>query len=289
MIWFFLSNGLINGSLIAITALGFAIVYNTTRIFHIAYAALYTWAGYVFYWLYVINGFNFFLSVAIVVVFTVFLSILCEKLVYQPLSKKERSPNTLMISSIGILIVLVNLIALIFGNTPRIFPHNGFDLSEFSFYFISGIPFISFIVFNLTMILFFIILKYSSLGIKTRALRDDILLSHVFGIDTYRLRYILFGISGFLVAIAASFRSLDVGINPYVGLPVFIYAFVALVIGGVGRFEGPLLGGFILGILQALVEYFVDNKWVMLVTFGILMIFLIFRPEGLIPERKRVY
>jgi branched-chain amino acid transport system permease protein len=62
---------------------------------------------------------------------------------------------------------------------------------------------------------------------------------------------------------------------------------VALIIGGVGRFEGPLLGGFLLGILQALVVWKFSSRWVEAITFAVLIVFLIFRPQGILGERKR--
>jgi len=92
-----------------------------------------------------------------------------------------------------------------------------------------------------------------------------------------------------MVAFAAAFRAIDVGLNPGIGLPVFINAFVAIVIGGIGRFEGVIIGAFVLGILQSLAAYFIDSQWVVLFTFIILVLFIIYKPEGLIPERKRAY
>ena len=285
----FLMNGLINGSLIALLALGFALVYNTTRVFHIAYAALYTIAGYMMYLFFVIKDFPFSISLLLVILITCLLSMGMEYFVYKPLSKKGNPPNTLMISSIGMLILLINLLIVLFGNDPKIFPYQALISSTFRIGNVAALPAISFLV-NLGLILiFFVLLKFSRLGIMIRSLRDNELMSGVFGVDTYRLRLFLFALSGAMVAVAAAFRSMDVGVNPHVGMPIFINAFVALVIGGIGRFEGPIFGAFILGILQSLAEYFMDSQWVVLFTFLILILFVIYKPEGLIPERQRAY
>ena len=84
-------------------------------------------------------------------------------------------------------------------------------------------------------------------------------------------------------------NALDIGINPHLGIPIFINAFVAMVIGGIGRFDGPVIGGILLGVLQAMTEYFFDSQWVMMVTFILLIIFLFIRPQGLIPEKSRAF
>jgi len=285
----FLLNGLVNGSLIALVALGFALVYNTTRIFHIAYAALYTMGAYLMYWLLIINNFPFLIALFLTIVAVSISSMAMEFLVYKPLSKRDRPPNTLMISSIGMLILLVNFMVLSFGTDPKIFPPETIVLPNLRIGNITSIPALSFIV-NMSLLLAFIlVLKFTRLGIMIRALRDNALMSRVFGINTFRLRLLLFGLSGVMVAFAAAFRAIDVGVNPGIGLPVFINAFVAIVIGGIGRFEGVVIGAFVLGILQSLAAYFIDSQWVVLVTFIILVLFIIYKPEGLIPERKRAY
>ena len=120
-------------------------------------------------------------------------------------------------------------------------------------------------------------------------MRDSRELSQLYGIKVDYLVLLLFGISGVLVGIAASLRTLDLGINPYVGISMFINGFVALVIGGIGRFEGAIAGGILLGILQVVFSYIFDSKWVMMLTFIILIMFLMYKPEGIIPEKQRSF
>jgi branched-chain amino acid transport system permease protein len=289
MLFNFLLNGLVSGSLIAVVALGFALVYNTTRIFHIAYAGLYTLGGYLMFWFLETLGLSFLPSLVLTLGLVSFTSLLMEYLVYKPLSLRNRPHSTLMISSIGLFILLVNAILLFFGPNPWILRPDILNMPDMKIGNLSSLPLLAFFC-NLVMILAFILLlKFTRLGIMIRALRDNAMMSSVFGVNTYRVRLLLFAISGLMVALAAAFRALDVGINPQVGLPVFINAFVALVIGGIGRFEGPVIGAFILGILQSLATYFIDSHWVVLVTFVILVLFILYKPEGLVPERQRAY
>ena len=285
----FLANGLINGSLIALVALGFALVYNTIRVFHIAYAGIYLWAGYVMWFFSTRLHWPLVLAVLMAIFASSILGILIQGLVYRPLMGKGRTQDASMISSLGVLIFLVSLVELLFGNSPlyldfepgrTIFGH-GFPVTAFRIYqFLAGITAIS---------AFYLLLKYTHLGINIRALRDNEILSRLHGVDTRAVRLLLYVLSGTMVGLAASLGALDVGINPHLGIPVFINAFVALVIGGVGRFDGPVAGGIILGLLQSMTEYFFDSRWMMMVTFIVLIIFLAIKPKGLFPERTRAF
>ncbi|MCK4570014.1 MAG: branched-chain amino acid ABC transporter permease [Bacteroidales bacterium] len=289
MILQFLGNGIVNGSLIAITALGFSLVYNTTRVFHIAYAGIYVWAGYVLYVFMDYLHWPVITSFLMAILAAALLSVSCEAFLYAPLMRRGRSQNAIMISSVGMLILLVSLSELFFGNVARYpdFSLSGTFLDNKLFF--SGIRLISLLVCMTMLGLFFLFLNYSKMGIRIRALRDDELLSRVFGIKTGRLKVFLFILSGVFVATASGLSGLDVGINPHLGIPVFINAFVALVIGGIGRFDGPVLGGLLLGIIQAMTEYFFDSRWVMMLTFILLLLFLLIRPKGLIPEKSRTF
>ena len=289
MILQFLGNGIVNGSLIALTALGFSLVYNTTRIFHIAYAGIYVWAGYILYVFMEYLHWPLIASFLMAIVAAAVLSVSCEAFLYAPLIKRGRSHNSIMISSVGMLILLVSLSELFFGNVAR---YPDFKLSgtmlEYGF-FLSGYRLLSLMVCLMLMGSFFLYLKYSVMGIRIRALRDNETLSRVLGVRTKKLKKFLFLLSGVFVATAAGLSGLDVGINPHLGIPIFINAFVALVIGGIGRFDGPVIGGILLGVLQAMTEYFFDSRWVMMVTFIMLLLFLLIRPQGIIPEKSRAF
>lgn len=280
-----LGNGIINGSIIAVASLGFALVYQTSRIFHIAYAGLYTLAGYLFYYFFQLHGWYFIPALAVAVMLTGLVSLACEWMVYRPLERRNTGPTSLMVASIGLLIILVSSMELLFGSSPRIITAH--DLVPA---ITSGYPANRVLLFASNMVLIItltLILQKTRFGVIIRSLRDDVILAKISGINDQRYRTWIFLISGVLIAIIASFQSLDLGMNPSVGLPVFINAFIAMIIGGSGRFEGPVIGGFTLGLVQSLSEYFTESQWVVLVTFMILLGFLIFKPEGLLPERRR--
>ena len=283
-----LANGIILGSIYSLVALGFALVYNTTRIFHIAYAAIYMFSSYMILSFYKTLQLPLLLAFILAVIFTIVLSILIEKIVYLPLAKGKSSLNVVLISSIGIMIVVVNTIAMFYGNETQILNPNISKSITLGSIILTHTQLAQLFVSLFLIGLFLIFLKYSKFGIKTRAMRDDDVLCTVFGMDINRMRLNLFGLSAFFAAVGSGLVAYDVGMDPYVGMPMLLNAVVALIIGGVGRFEAPILGGFIIGILQSLAVWAFSSRWQDAVTFTLLIIFLLVRPQGLLGEKQRV-
>jgi len=287
MIFQFLINGIIIGSIYSLVSLGFALVYNTTRIFHIAYAVLYMVCPYFILTFYSHLGLPLLFSFMIAVSMTIILSLVMEIFIYQPLSKKESSPNIIMISSIGIMIIVINAIALLYGNETKILNQDISETVAFSGIIITYTQLAQFLISVLLLVGFLIFLKFSKFGIKTRAMRDDYVLCSVFGVDIFKMRLLLFTLSAFFASVGGGLVAYDVGMDPYVGMPMLLNAVVALIIGGIGRFEAPVVGGFIIGILQALSVWAFSARWQDAITFSVLILFLLFKPEGLLGEKQR--
>ena len=117
---------------------------------------------------------------------------------------------------------------------------------------------------------------------------DNNFLAEVIGIDIWRLRMIMITIGSLLAAIAGILISSDVGMDPWSGMSMLLAGAVAMIIGGVEKWEGALVGGLLLGILQALAIWKLSARWQDTVTFLVLFIFLLFKPEGILSSKKRV-
>jgi len=283
----FIINGIIIGSIYSLVSLGFALVYNTTKIFHIAYAVIYMFCPYMILTFYSDLGYPLLLSFLIAIVITILLSLLMEIIVYKPLSRKNSSSNIVMISSIGIMIIVINAIALLYGNETKILNQDISKTISFGNVIITYTQLAQFLISSFLLAAFILFLKFTKFGIKTRAMRDDDVLCSVFGTDIYKMRLTLFTLSAFFAAIGGGLVAYDVGMDPYVGMPMLLNAVVALIIGGIGRFEAPILGGFIIGILQSLSVWAFSARWQDAVTFTLLILFLLFRPQGLLGEKRR--
>jgi len=283
----FIINGIIIGSIYSLVSLGFALVYNTTKIFHIAYAVIYMFCPYMILTFYSALGYPLLLSFLIAIVITILLSLLMEIIVYKPLSRKNSSSNIVMISSIGIMIIIINAIALLYGNETKILNQDISKTISFGNVIITYTQLAQFLISSFLLAAFILFLKFTKFGIKTRAMRDDDILCSLFGTDIYKMRLTLFTLSAFFAAIGGGLVAYDVGMDPYVGMPMLLNAVVALIIGGIGRFEAPILGGFIIGILQSLSVWAFSARWQDAVTFTLLILFLLFRPQGLLGEKRR--
>jgi len=287
MYWQLICNGIISGTLLAVLAIGYALVYNITRIFHIAYAVLFIVAPY---FVLALNnaGINIFFEAIIALVGTAVLSIIMELLIYRPLKNKNSSLNVYLISSVGFMIVIINLIALIFGNETKIIRRGISNSVEFGSVLLTNTQLLQFGVSACLILIFLLFLKFTKFGLTTRALRDDEYLCSLFAVDIKKLRIYIFALSGLFAAIAGILSAYDVGMTPYIGMPMLLNAIVALIIGGIGKFHTAIYGAFIIGILQALTVGFFSANWKEAVTFVVLVIFLLIRPQGIFGEKQRI-
>ena len=284
----FIVNGIVTGCLYAALALGFALVYNTTRIFHVAYGALYILGAYLAYLFLVRLHLPLVVSLGLTFVMTGLAGVVLERLVYVPLLKQKSSALILLLTSLGVYIATIPVAAMAFGPDPvqlRSDVETSFRLGGI---ILTRIQLIQAGSSLLALFLLFAVLRLTRLGRTIRALRDDPTLVALLGNDTPRLRSIIFALSSVMAGLIAILSALDIGIEPNAGLPALLTALVAMIIGGVGSFEGALAGGFSLSLLQSLIIWQSSPLWSDAVTFGVLILFLLFRPQGVLGTRKRL-
>lgn len=284
----YIVNGLVTGVLYSLMAIGFALVYNTTKVFHIAAAGIYVFAAYMFY------SFSRFLplipSALIAIVLTMGFSLLTELLVYRPLWKRKASNNVAMIASIGMMTVIVNTLSLCYGDNNQAINQIKFkNVVDQAFLKITYPQTWQFVVGVIVIIVFLVFIGRKGWGTQIRALSANASLYETMGYSTSRTRTIAFLLAGALMAISSCLNSFEAGIAPGVGMEVLVYAMVAMIIGGVGRFGTCVIGGILLGVLQAIVcqSSEIPTIWQTSVTFVVLLLFLFFRPQGIAGYKQR--
>lgn len=287
MIGQFLVNGIITGVLYSLLAIGFALVYNTTKLFHIVAAAIYVFAAYMFYLFAVPMGLPIIVASLIAILLTMGLSLLTDVSVYRPLKNRKASNNVAMIASIGMMTVIVNLLAMFFGNETKVIDntiHRSFSLGSI---IITTPQMWQLVVGGVVIVLFLVFIGMTTWGIRFRALNADSVLYETMGYDTSRTRTFVFLMSGAFIAIGSCLTVYDIGLDPHMGMNVLINAMVAMIIGGMGRFSTCVIGGITLGILQALTVYQFSSNWQNAVTFVLLLILLFLRPQGIAGYKQR--
>lgn len=283
----FLINGVVDGVVLSVITLGFSLVYFTSRIFHIAYAFLFVLGGYTLYSFYTHLAIPLLPSIGLTIIVCAFFSWFIDKFFYQNFEKKGATHNILLIASLGIFIIGINSLAYFFGPGQVILSK---DLSEsilIAGQIITHNKITQLTTCMFTIILVLVLLYKTNIGLMIRAFRDNAKLMGILGYNTKNVRGRVFILSGILIAIPACLLSFDKGVDPYLGMPVFLNAVVAMIIGGTGDFKAPIIGAFILSLSQAIVIYFLDAKWEPLVTFVILIIFLLFLPSGIFKQTER--
>lgn len=293
-----LINGLITGAVYALVALGFSLIYRSTKIFHIAHAAVFTSAAYFLYMFHIQAHMGMLLSIILSLICSGILGILMEIIVYRPLFREEASSSVMLISSIGIMTIVINTIAMLWGNETKIIVSGISEVKKFSNPFAGTESAFEEIILTvpqlyqlgisvLTILLVLAVLKYTKFGKKINAICNNDRLVEIFGIPLTRYRVMIFFIGSVMAGLGSVLFAVDFGMDPYVGMPVLLIAAVAVIVGGVDYFLGAVLGGFLMGFAKALVVWKMSAKWENMIVFLLLILFLLFRPEGILSRKKR--
>ena len=273
MIVQFIINGLITGVLYSLVAVGFALVYNTTKLFHLVAAALYVFAAFMFYSFAVLLEVPLWVAAVVAIFLTMGLSLLTDVSVYRPLKKRHASGNVAMIASIGMMTVIVNVLALFYGKEAKVIDNQTHQVFSMG---------------NVLLTIFLLFLGRSNLGVRLKALSADSVLYETLGYDINRTRTWVFLFSGAFIALGSCLTVYDVGMDLNMGMNVLINAMVAMIIGGVGRLGACVIGGLSLGLLQSLTVYLFSANWQSAVTFLLLLLLLLLRPQGIAGYKQRV-
>ncbi|MEW6419336.1 MAG: branched-chain amino acid ABC transporter permease [Nitrospirota bacterium] len=284
----FVFNGIISGSLIAIMAIGFWFIYRAINLFHIAHGAVYTVSAYIFYSLYASRGNPLPLAFLLSLISGAILGLAMYFAVYRPLEKKSASAGIKFISSLAIYIFVVNVIALIYGNETKIFSEGISDSLNFSGIILTKIQLYQFLSLLILFILSYFFVQGTKAGRAIRAIGDNPLLFKAIGLNERWTKGMVFCIGSAIAAIASILTGLDVGIDPHIGMFALLNAIVAVIIGGVKKLEGVVLGAFLIGIMQNVFIWQFSARWESAVTFLILVIVLLYKSGGLFIVRRRV-
>jgi branched-chain amino acid transport system permease protein len=282
-----LINGLISGSAIALLALAFQTVYLTTRVFFIALGGLYSAAPYFALAVEEVGGMA--LAVLVSIVGGASLSVLCEWASHARLARRGASDGAQLIASLGIYIVIVQVIAMVWGNDTKTLRMGLDATTEFGDdLVVTGAQWVTLVAAIVSIGGFALFLLRSNLGLRLRALADNPIQFALFGynIDSHRL--LAFALGGLFASISALATAYDIGFDPYAGLHAVLLAVVAVIIGGQGSFRGPVLGALLLGLLRAEVVWYGSARWQDAATFALLAVFLLLRPQGLLGHKTRL-
>lgn len=275
-------NGIIAGSIYALVALGFSIIYRTLKFFHFAHGVVFAAGAYLAYTFFILFDINpivsFFLSIALASL----LGIAIDRFVYHPL-RKNNAPNLVyLIASFGVFIFLQNLIQLIFG--AQILTLRTGPIKEGHHFLGAIITDNQLLIIVSSLVLFFLcwlFIQKTKFGKAIRAVSDDPIGARVVGINSEKIIMIAFAIGSALAGAAGILISLETNIEPTMGMNAILKGIIASIVGGVGSIPGALCGGLFLGLAENLGIWKIQAGWKDTIVFAILIIFLLLRPSGI--------
>ena len=281
----YLINGLSLGSVYAIIALGYTMVYGIAKMLNFAHGDVIMIGAYVALTCMTSAGLPPLVSVLIAVVACTVLGVLIERIAYKPL-RNASSPLAVLITAIGVSYLLQNLALLIFGANNQSFQTvvswSGLSLAVGSLN-ISGETIVTIIVCVIIMAGLMLFIRKSKAGQAMRAVSEDKGAAQLMGSNVNGTIALTFAIGSALAAVAGVLLcSAYPSLSPYTGAMPGIKAFVAAVFGGIGSIPGAFIGGILLGVIEILARAYISSQMADAIVFAVLIIVLLVKPTGIL-------
>ena len=278
-------NGLSLGSVYAIIALGYTMVYGIAKMLNVAHGDVIMVAGFVIYTMMNGLGVNPIVAVLISVIVCTALGVTIEKIAYKPLRKA--TPLAVLITAIGVSYFLQNLALLIFGSDTKMFTSvvkvPQLKLGEI---IITGETIVTIIACIIIMVCLTLFIKKTKAGQAMLAVSEDKDAAELMGINVNATISLTFAIGSGLAAIAGALLcSQYTSLTPYTGAMPGIKAFVAAVFGGIGSIPGALIGGLLLGVIENLSKAYISSQMADAIVFSVLIIVLLVKPTGILGKK----
>ena len=277
-------NGIALGSVYALTAIGYSMVYGVLELVNFAHGNVYMAGAFVYYILAVTLGWPWWISFIVTVVLIGFMGVFYDAATLRPLRKAGLPKFTGLISSIGVSTVIYNIFFLTLGSETRLFP-TFFEGKQFQIGKIA-VNYMYVVIVGVSaafLLMLTLFIQKTKVGMAMRAVAQSSEAAECMGISTSRIVSLTFFIGSALAAISGilscmSYRSIDIS----VGTAITIKAFAATVLGGVGNLPGAVVGAFIIAIAEVLTAGYVSSNIRSISSFIILILVLLFRPNGLL-------
>lgn len=279
-------TGISIGGIYALIAIGYTMVYGILRLINFAHGDIFMMAAYFMIFSMVTFGLPWYLSILVVIITTIVLGVVIEKLAYKPLRSAPRM--SIMISAIGVSYFLQNVATYLFSALPKPYPTIGFLTKTIKIGSIST-SVVTFITPILTLFFVFILMQlinHTKIGMAMRAVSKDFETSQLMGIKINRVISFTFVIGCFLAAIGSIlYFTPRPSVYPLAGSLPGLKCFIAAVFGGIGSVPGAVLGGFIIGLSETFIKAAGYSEFSDVFTFVLLIVILLIKPTGLFGEK----
>jgi branched-chain amino acid transport system permease protein len=280
-----LVNGLALGSIYALIALGYTMVYGIIALINFAYGEIYMFGAFAGLTLAASYNMNVYVALLGAILFTMVLGVLIERIAYKPLRRSSRL--SALLSAIGVSIFLSTLMVLLKGPStqgfPKLFENRVFELGGFQ---ITIYQIIIIGVSGLLMLGLQLFVKYTKIGRAMRATAQDGDAASLMGVNIDRVVAITFAIGSGLAGAAGVLAGVYFNaVEPYMGLMAGLKAFAAAVLGGIGSIPGAMVGGLVIGMTEIMGVTFKLSEYKDAFAFAILILVLLVKPSGILGRK----
>lgn len=287
-----ITYGFIEGLLIALVALAFQLSYSGLKLFDIGIGGVYIAASYFFIGiskLLSVSLFSTFLSGIGTIAGIIVLTLGIERFVYRPFLKKGVSSLILLLVSLSVYTIIINFVAMTAGVETQIINLGlaGAGNEVFGVIF-TQTQILQIIIAALSLLAIYFLLSKTILGKKIIAISENLTLFQILGFDENRTRQSILILGAVLVSIASILKTADVGIDPFSsGFHIVLLAAIAVIIGGITSYKGAIIGSIMLGLTMNLAAWYFNGDWKEAATFGLLIIVLLIKRDGLFHTELR--
>lgn len=282
-----LINGLMLGSVYALLALGYTMVYGIIKLINFAHGDIYMLGAYFGYFFIKVLHLNFFIALILAMAVSAIIGVVIEYIAYRPLRHSPRI--AFLISALGISFLLENGMTYLYGSDQRSFPQ-AIKTVQYHFYGIqvSNIQLIIAVTSIVLMLLLTYIVKNTKMGRAMRAVSADPDAASLMGININHTISFTFAIGSALAAAGGVLIGLYYNsIDPLMGMTPGLKAFVAAVLGGIGIIPGAAVGGWLIGILETMVQATAFSDYKDAIVYAMLIVILLIKPTGILGKNKR--
>jgi branched-chain amino acid transport system permease protein len=277
-----LINIIVSSLIYLIIAQSFSIIYYSSKFFNLTHSISITLSAYFAYLFSIQLTFSLLCSIFLSVCLSLVLALSLEKFIFRYLRRQSNHSFVSLIASLGLYIIFVNIISIIWGDGTKSIRINEARIGhKLLNAFVTDIQIVSIVLCVFLFITTQIIIYKTKLGLKIRAISSNPELANILGINSTTLVLISSMLASVLASIIGILVAFDTDMIPNMGFNLLLYGIVAMIIGGVGNPLGLVGGAFLLGTFQQLGAYYIDGKWMDVIAYSMLIIFIIWKPLGL--------
>jgi branched-chain amino acid transport system permease protein len=284
-----LLNGLFIGSIYALFAIGFTLVFGILDRLNLAHPAVFAVSAFIGIELVEVGGLSIWLALPVVFVVGGLLGLLIERVAFRPLKNRPDAHFAGLISSIAVAGMFIALLQWRYGPNTRRFPAGSFPETRFEFLGaqVTLVQVAILVISVVLMVGLTWLVARSRLGRGMRAIAENPTAARVLGVNVDRVTATTFAISSALGAVAGALFAMNVNSAQLgMGTAIELKGLAVIVVGGMGSLPGALVGGLALGLAEVFAVQYIGSSWRDLIAFGLLFLILLVRPQGLFGGRK---